>query len=94
MSEKSCIIWTQPGSVLCQRVVKMLKELNVEVEERKVDNANWTWNQFKAASPAWSNLPTIQLPDGRVLKNQKEVEAEFGKPDSLYNPEVKPWAPR
>lgn len=94
MEKKSCIIWTRPLCSLCMRVVKMLKELDVEVDERPVDNAIWTWEQFKAASPNWSNLPTIQLPDGRILKNQKEVEAEFGKPSSIYNPEVKPWAPR
>ena len=94
MEKKSCIIWTRPLCSLSMRVVKMLKELDVEVDERPVDNANWTWEQFKAASPNWSNLPAIQMPDGRLLKNQKEVEAEFGKPKSIYDPEVKPWAPR
>lgn len=95
MSDKrKCIAWTQPGSSLTFKVVKLLEELGCEVDHRSVDGANWTWTQFKAASPEWSNLPAIQTEDGRILRNIKEVEAEFGKPESIYNPEVKPWAPR
>ena len=94
MEQKRCVIWTRPLCTLCMRIVKILKEQNIEFEERVVDNANWTWDQFKAANPDWSNLPTIQLPDGRALKSWKELEAWAGKPDSIYNPEVKPWAPR
>lgn len=92
--KRNVIVWMQPGSVLCQRVVKMLEELGCDVDQRKVDGANWTWDQFRQVSPDWSNLPAVQTEDGRILKNQKEVEAEFGRPDSLYNPEPKPWAPR
>jgi glutaredoxin len=94
MEQKTCIIWTRPLCSLCIKVVKLLKEQGIEVEDRSIDGANWTWEQFRAASPSWSNLPTIQLPDGRILKNQKEVEEWAGKPESIYNPPVKPWSPR
>lgn len=91
---KTATVWTQPGCSLCFKVMKLLEELEVTVEERKVDGAHWTWAQFKEASPNWSNLPWIQLPDGRDVKTYNEFTEIFGKPESIHNPPVKPWAPR
>jgi glutathione S-transferase len=95
MSDKrKVIVWLQPESSMSRRVVKLMEEYGCEVEERPVNGAHWTWAQFKEASPDWSNLPAIQLDDGRILKTIKDVEAEFGKAESIHNPEPKPWAPR
>jgi hypothetical protein len=76
------------------KVLKHLQSKQVNVDERQVDNAVWTWAQFKAASPNWSNLPLIQLPDGTQIKNIKELESWIGKDDSIHNPEQRPWNPR
>lgn len=92
--QKSCVIWTRPLDSLSMKVIKHLQSKGVEVEERQVDNAQWTWNQFKAASPNWSNLPLIQRPDGTQIKNIKELEAWVGKDESVHNPEPRPWNPR
>lgn len=77
--QKKAIVWTRPGCSLCYHVVDRLTRQGVEVEERKIDAFHWTFEQFKQASPSWSNLPTIQLPDGSLLKNVKEVDAWLGK---------------
>ncbi len=90
-NQKSCIVWTRPLCSLCMKVVKILKDKNVQVEERPVDGALWKWEQFKAASPNWSNLPTIQLADGTLLKNIKEVEEWIGRDDTLFAPPPAPW---
>ena len=92
--QRSCIIWTRPLDSLCMKVVKHLHSKEIQVEERQVDNAVWTWAQFKAASPEWSNLPLIQLPDGTQIKNIKDLEAWIGKDDSVYNPPARAWNPR
>jgi hypothetical protein len=92
--KKSCIIWTRPLDSLCMKVIKHLQSAGVEIEERPVDNALWSWAQFKAASPDWSNLPLIQKPDGTQIKNIKELEAWIGKDESVYNPPVRAWNPR
>jgi hypothetical protein len=71
---KQCVVWTRVHCTLSKWVIHRLQNQAVQFEERCVDGGAWKWEQFRAASPNWSQLPVIQLPDGTMIKNVAEMD--------------------
>ena len=60
------IIWSKENCPYCLQAKALLKQKNIEVEERNISQGDWTKEQLLEAVPTARTLPQIFLDDNYV----------------------------
>ena len=69
------IVWTKPGCTFCDMAKALLKEKNIEFEERNLGNG-WTTEQLWESVPGAKSMPQIVL-DGKVVGGYQHLKTHF-----------------
>lgn len=60
------IIWSKENCPYCLQAKALLKQKNIEVEERNISQGDWTKEQLLEAVPTARTLPQIFLDDNYI----------------------------
>ena len=60
------IIWSKDSCPFCVQAKALLKQKNIEVEERNISQGDWTKEQLLESVPTARTLPQIFLDDNYI----------------------------
>ena len=69
------IVWTKPGCTFCDMAKTLLKEKNIDFEERNLGNG-WTTEQLWESIPGARSMPQIILGD-KIIGTYQNLQKHF-----------------
>ena len=60
------VVWSKNSCPFCVQAKALLKQKNIEFEERNISQGNWTKEQLLEAVPTARTLPQIFLDDNYI----------------------------